>query len=173
MWLVPQHPEPRPRFVDVFDIGLPEPEPMHPTEDVQVEKISSTTTIKPYRCGLCEFSTKYLKGLKQHNTVAHSGIVNFKPKQHPGTKPFSCDMCSFKSSYKSSLERHRSSIHNVHTISRQDPNLKVFGCETCSFKSKSEDYLEQHRRRVHANQQSSHHCSPEAICRSINASCTV
>ena len=172
---------------------------MHPTEDVQVEKISSTTTVKPYRCGLCDFSTKFLKGLKQHNKVVHA--VDASPKQILGSSTFCCNKCSFKSSYKrsldrhkssihnvqstfccdkcsfksrhkSSLDRHKSSIHNVHTISRQDPNLKVFGCETCSFKSKSEDYLEQHKRKLHASRESSHGCFPEALCRKINASCS-
>ena len=79
------------------------------------------------------------------------------PKQH-----YRCEICTFKGRSDNEVQLHVKVVHL---------GMKILGCELCSFTCQRKYYLERHKRLAHVTKESNHHCSPQSICRTINAVC--
>ena len=60
------------------------------------DKTSLQISQKPFKCGMCLYSTR-----KKNNLKAHLRI-------HSGVKPYQCDLCRFSTTHKVYLKRHKS-----------------------------------------------------------------
>ena len=87
--------------------------------------------ITNYKCGRCNFSTKYNYNLKIHLNTVHERIHNY-----------SCAKCDFKTSIKNNLKNHVRAVHD---------KICDFACEKCSYKTSLQAYLQKHVKAVHNN----------------------
>ena len=76
----------------------PEDEPKKESKEVDPNKI--VAIYKPYRCGLCEFSTETIEEIRNHCREVHNIDSQYK-----------CGLCSFVSDSKQEIEKHVKDKH--------------------------------------------------------------
>ncbi|KAJ8970531.1 hypothetical protein NQ317_015797 [Molorchus minor] len=91
-----------------------------------VHKDSSEVTM--YRCGKCEYRTKYQEHLKRHSVV-HTDTSELAM--------YKCSKCQFKTKYQKYLKDH-SLVH------KDTSELTMYTCCECKFKSKYQNCPKRH-----------------------------
>ena len=120
-------------------------------------KIIDLDEDKPFKCGLCLYSTR-----KKNNLKAHM-------RSHSGTKPYRCDECGQTFTHKSYLQKHEKTCTNKDIIditsdeeslsnflskiidpSQDDTSLQItqkpFKCGMCLYSTRKKNNLKAHLR---------------------------
>lgn len=100
------------------------------TSNLKRHQDSVHSTIKPFECPHCSFSTKRKDILDRHINEKHLGIK------------YTCEICGESFTQIASLRRHVNSVHNQE---------KTFKCSLCDDEFLRKDNLDRHIKSVHQN----------------------
>ena len=84
-------------FVEYITINDECPSAVGKTVTHSTEKRTWVICQKPFKCGMCSYSTR-----KKNNLKAHT-------RTHSGVKPYRCGLCEFSTTHKTFLKKHENS----------------------------------------------------------------
>ncbi|XP_066144851.1 zinc finger protein 761-like isoform X2 [Euwallacea fornicatus] len=98
-----------------------------------------------YKCGYCNFSTKFKTNLPKH-MIRHKPAIEWKM--------FKCDECEFETKEKSGIKRHKLTHRTLEEVEH-------FSCTLCSFITKHQISFTNHMLKIHHRDKTEKHHCPE------------